>query len=118
MRKLWLEVLRHEKGAIQSTIWRSKIRLQIVLPTEHFSSSHTLNRMFFKQSCFSNRNFLIQSRTLNRIFLMEHMFGFKIMQPSYLTPIFKKNVFQRMLMIFHALLKNNIKFNSLWGMIP
>ena len=86
MKKVRFEVRLHEKCAVRSTII-------LMLRTAHFSCSRTSNRTFFMQSRTSNRAFLMQSRTSNRTFLMQHLVGFKIMQISFLTLIFKQKTF-------------------------
>ena len=87
MKKVRLKVQLHEKCAVRSTII---LMLQIVIRTAHFLCSRTSNRTFFMQSSTLNPAFPMQSRTSNRTFLMQYLFGFKIMQISFLIPIFKK----------------------------
>ena len=65
--------------------------------------------------CALNHAFLMQSRTSNRAFLMQHLFGFKIMQMSFLTLIFKqKNICVTIGNVFYARFKRIIKQNC-WG---
>ena len=118
MKKVRFKIRLHEKFVVRSTIWRCRVRLQIMLQTVHFSCSCIWNCTFFMQSRTLNRNLLMLSHTSTAHFSCNTLLASKSCKIKFFTHFYTHTKKYILVKIFYAHFKSIMKSKSIWEMIP